>query len=330
MPKKFERLEPVIEGFLYRECLTILAAGPYTGKSRLAMHLSLALTTGKETIFGKIDPINILYCSERGWKENCETFIKSDLKPEELPERLRFFCLPDSLGKSQGEDNLIYGNTYQYIETTQLTDFKADLVIFDTTMRFNHPAARRNGDYANSYTVNLKVLDGVKAWAIKNQVAVLLVYHSPKQNDKTKYNDPFHRILGSQAILGSSTAVCVMEKIEGTEHGVILYLDSHIDKLESPRVFEMDNFAFKEVLLEERTKEVALSDLQQKVLKLIPDDRYIELTTLVTDLHEAMPEVKTRNQISNVIRALKKKEYVEFRQFEPGITSVRRIKPLIQ
>ena len=64
--KVIGKMDPIIEPILYRKQITVFGATQYTGKSRFCHLLCHKLANGKETMFGQVKPLKILYCSEIG------------------------------------------------------------------------------------------------------------------------------------------------------------------------------------------------------------------------------------------------------------------------
>lgn len=298
---QFARLEPVVAKFLYLNEVTIMAGGPYAGKSRTALKWCHDLASGTETFLGHIPPIPILYCSERGWAFNSEQLLSIGIKS--IPDNLKFFCVPD-LGEKEGR--LFDASPLSYISQTVLKDFSPKIICLDTLGFFQSPSAQRD---TNSYGHQRISLLKIRRWAKTHNAAILVLAHAPKQNEKNKYEDPFDKVLGSVAILASTVAASIIERVN--ENYVRLHLRSHISKLETPRYFRYDSF--QEVSPQEALSDdtplafVVLGARQKQVLDLIPTD-----FTPYSDLYHSIKAKlnMSSNNLTNIIADLKRKKQI--------------------
>lgn len=294
--KKFGRLVPVVDFFLYRNQITICAGGPYAGKSRLSMFLANALSLGSKTFLGTYDPMKVLYCSERDWDFNSEQLKTVGITS--LNTNLHFFCIPDIPEKKVTSFDF---DPLQYIAAQELQDWSPDLVILDTAPHFQ-PVKGGMGEPTNSYSFNRKELLKTKRWATKHDTSILVVYHSPKQNEKNKYLDPFDKILGSTAILASSVAASVLERQSDKE--LLVHFRSHVSVMQSPILLDYNDFS------DTKTVVPTLTLVESLVYKEVPEDA-MPLAEFVNSVMNRLG--KSRTHIYNIVMNLAKKGWIEVR-----------------
>ncbi len=311
--RQFGKLYPLIGTILYRNQVTVAAGGPYAGKSRFSLHLANCLSTGSPTIFGKMDPINVLYCSERDWDFNSEQLKTVGIT--EIPENFKFFCGPDIPKEQVTEFDC---NSLSYIDKT-LEDWHPDLAIFDTVPAFQMALNKGGGDQVNSYTFNRQQLLRFKRWATHHHCSVLALFHSPRQNAKTPYPDPFDRILGSTAILASSVAVLILERLDDERFQV--HFRSHVSKLDAPtRVFNYSDMSEWEV----PPVDVFLGPFETAVWALVPDTP-IPYTQAVKQIAAELE--KSENQVRNALISLIRKFKIAVSDEDPQKRLIKKVHP---
>lgn len=289
-------MDQLIGAFLYRNQVTIGAGGPYAGKSRLAMHLSINLAQGKPTFLGDHEPIKILYCSERDWPSHSEQMESLGITELPLNDNLRFFLLTEI---SKADFPNFLSNPLGYIAKTQFSDWKPDLVILDTAGHFQSTG---RGEVTNSYTFNRKELMDLKRWSQEHHLSVFMLNHSPKQKQDDNYPDPFDRILGSVAILAGTIAGCIIER-DKTTNNITLHFQSHVHIMDTPRIFDKD---FKELV----KPKTGMGDVQAQVLELVPRE-WTELCTVRKNICVTLKK-KDKN-IYNLLADLLQKGWIERR-----------------
>jgi len=292
-------LIPVIPKFLYRDELTIIAGGPYAGKSRFSLKMAVDLAKGNPTCLGQAQPLNILYCSERNWKFNSAQ-LKSIGLSDKLPDNMKMFCVPNI---PQKEMTVFELNPLKYIAERVFTDdWKPDIVILDTLPYFQGLAAQKD---ISAYGANRRDLLKIKLWATEHGFAAWALTHSPKQNDKNRYEDPFDKVIGSTAILAATVGAAIIER--ANDKFVRVHFRSHVADLETPRYFSYADYT--EVTEDESKKAVPLttqklSIREYEVLKEIPldwtDYKRIKQTVTVT-------LTLSENHLRNIINALLRK-----------------------
>lgn len=232
---KFEQMDPIVNGFIYRRQITLIAGAPYAGKtSCVYKKLAMPLATGSEDLFGGVKPpMKVLICSERDWEFNSAQL--KVLGIEALPTNLKVFCYPTI---PKHEKHKFDDDPLGYVASSIIDeDFKPDLAILDTSQLFQ---SRYGSKTINDYTSARKEMAYVKDWAVFHNMGILANFHAPKQNSRNSYDDPFDKVLGSTAFLAATVAASILERIN--DSFVRMHLKSHVDKLESPRYFRYGDF----------------------------------------------------------------------------------------
>lgn len=281
---KFQDMDPIMHKFLYRRQVTLLAGAPYGGKSTSVLkRIAVPLASGMEDLFGMTQPpLKILFCSERDWEFNCAQLISLGIP--KIPENLHFFCQPD-MPKATLDIASFDKDPLGYIASTEITrEFRPDVVILDTYQVF---LARNSAGSVNDYTSARKQMAYAKAWAMHYNMAVLTIFHAPKQNAKTEYEDPFSRVLGSTAYIAATVGASIIERC--SDGFARMYFTSHIDKLESPRYFRYGDFAEVDEVTaltsnlkgDKDIKYMTMSEREAQYFKLVPFD-----PTIFTDINK--------------------------------------------
>ena len=188
-----KRLNPIrfcVEDFLPTG-LALLAGEPKLGKSFFALDLSLHVANGEPFFENNVNPSSVLYYAledpERRLKDRLDGFC------EEAPKNL---YLPTS------------APTIAQGLTTQISDYVAKdpsikLVIIDTLQKIRDPHHVVDMSYSRDYA-ELQIL---KKLADSLDICILLIHHTRKGKDE----NPFHRILGTQGIMGTADTIFVLE-----------------------------------------------------------------------------------------------------------------------
>lgn len=310
----FTNLIPVIPNLLYEDELTVIAGGPYAGKSRLSLKLANDLALGQPHMFGQNDPINVLYCSERDWAFNSEQLRTIGLTS--VSPTLQFFCLPEV---PEEEWCIFECRPLEYIKK-HLNGFTPKLIIVDTVPHFQAETKDKN---VSSYNFNRRELLMLKRWGATYHAATLALFHSPKQSCEIhKYSDPFDRVLGSTSILASSVAVGIIERSD--DDVFQLHLRSHVGMLQSPRSFRYADF--KEVTPESiPPKPPSVGPAESVVLSLCPTE-----PTTRSEVVKSIAEQTSRsvNQVRNIMASLEEKGLLVVQiDIVSGIRAVKRRPP---
>jgi hypothetical protein len=270
---KFQEMDPIVKGFIYRRQVTLIAGAPYAGKtSCVYKKLAVPIAVGAEDLLGGANPPRkVLICSERDWEFNSAQM--KTLGITELPPNLKIFCyqgIPKK-DKSHFDDDPL-----GYVASIMIDDsFRPDLTILDTSQLFQ---SRCGSKTINDYTSARKEMAYIKDWAVFHNTGLLANFHAPKQNAKNSYDDPFDKVLGSTAFLAATVAAAIMERCN--DSFVRMHLKSHVDKLESPRYFRYGDFEEVESSIalassldnEDNARYMTMSQRESQYFKLLSPD----------------------------------------------------------
>lgn len=279
-----QTIQFVIPGLLCRHAFSLLSGAPYTGKSRFALWLSTRLASGQPGFWGQLDPIRILFCSERSIAVTNHQLEALGL-PLETPN-LKFFCVTDFKGRELAEFRQM---RFHAIDSV-VKDFKPDIVILDTLIHFLPPSN------TNDYKSMMDSMMTINCWANEYGVAVLGIHHTAKEKNDSFYASPLQKSLGSQAIVGGTLSTWLLtpasdvEDEKAEDRYIKLRVYSHIAKPSPPYYFHCDS----DGLINETTAEEAGAlhvvdapgPAQQRLIDLIPvegieKENLIQLATVV-------------------------------------------------
>lgn len=296
----------IIENLL-SEGLHILAGSPKVGKSWLALWLSVAVAKGEDVWGNKVKQGDTLYlCFEDSQiRIQNRLFDITDEATDEVN-----FCTENAMLGGELEERIInfikdYPNTV--------------LVIIDTLQMIRNTS--RDYNYANDYN-ELTIL---KNLADKYGIAILLIHHLRKENDK----DPFNRISGTTGIQGAvDSSFILVEESRGGKVATLSCVGRDIDyreiKLErdEDNIWQVvtDSFENHDLLLDDIV--ILLSDFMKdkEYHKSTPTELANELSknrddnispkTLTKRILQNMSELEERC-ISAVIRKSNGKRLIE-------------------
>ncbi|HHX24983.1 MAG TPA: AAA family ATPase [Thermoanaerobacterales bacterium] len=227
----------VVEGLLSNG-LHLLAGAPKSGKSWLALWLSVTIAKGEAVWGNTVKQGTTLYlCFEDSrLRIQNRLFDITDDAPSNV-----HFC-EESFRLGEGLEERITQFVLEHPGTV--------LIIIDTLQMVRRPAI--DNSYANDYA-DLSVL---KKLADKNQIAVLLIHHLRKQKD----DDPFNRISGTTGLSGAvDTSFTLVEERRGSGKATLSCIGRDIE--------------YREIELERNENNVweLLSDSKDNPGLLLPD-----------------------------------------------------------
>lgn len=178
--------------------LTILAGAPKTGKSYFTLQLALAVAQGDRFLDRPTKKGDVLYLALEDGPERLARRLHQLAPVDRDLDRIAFHFTANRLGDGLETDLDAW---YARVERPRL-------VVVDTFGRVD-PGPRRGGQ--SEYNHVTSILGTLQQWALKRQVAVVLVHHVRKAGAaEQQAADVFERILGSQGILGVVDAAYVM------------------------------------------------------------------------------------------------------------------------
>lgn len=227
----------IIENLL-SEGLHIMAGSPKVGKSWLALWLSVAVAKGEEVWGNKVKEGTTLYLCF----EDSQIRIQNRLFDitDEATEKVNF-CTENAMLGGELEERIV-----NFIKENPDTV----LIIIDTLQMIRPTSKDHN--YANDYS-DLRIL---KDLADKHGIAILLIHHLRKEDDK----DPFNRISGTTGIQGVvDSSFILVEESRGSKVATLSCVGRDIDyreiKLERDEdmIWQVvtDSFVNKDVLLDD-------------------------------------------------------------------------------
>lgn len=167
--------------------LCLLGAPPKYGKSFLSLELACCVAEGKSFFGHNTDKGTVLYLDLEG-------------TPERIYKRSKTVCngiLPDNLYIANRSKAIEAGLLKQLNNWLKAVD-NPKLIIIDTLARVK---GKRGTE--DAYTYDTRLLEPLHDLAEDNQIAVVVVTHT-KKDTGFDMEDPYERIIGSQAQFGSS------------------------------------------------------------------------------------------------------------------------------
>lgn len=197
----------IIENLL-SEGLHILAGSPKVGKSWLALWLSVAVAKGEDVWGNKVKKGETLYLC----------FEDSQIRIQN-----RLFDITDEATDAVNfctENSMLGGELEERIVTFIAEHPDTVLIIIDTLQMIRNTS--KDNNYANDYS-ELTIL---KKLADKYGIAILLIHHLRKENDK----DPFNRISGTTGIQGAvDSSFILVEETRGSGVATLSCVGRDID-----------------------------------------------------------------------------------------------------
>ncbi|WMM26048.1 AAA family ATPase [Tissierella sp. MB52-C2] len=197
----------IIEDML-SEGLHILAGSPKVGKSWLALWLSVAVSKGEDVWANKVKQGDTLYLC----------FEDSQIRIQD-----RLFDITDEATKTVNfcTENALLGGELEDRIVTFITEHPDTVLIIIDTLQMIRNTSKDN-NYASDYS-DLTIL---KKLADKYGIAILLIHHLRKENDK----DPFNRISGTTGIQGAvDSSFILVEETRGSGVATLSCVGRDID-----------------------------------------------------------------------------------------------------
>lgn len=174
----------VVEGLL-PQGISLLCGPAKIGKSWMVLRLALQVAQGLPLWDMKTEKGDVLYlCLEDTYARMQDRLFQLSKEP---PDNLRFAFFSHQIGVGLEQD--IRDSLKTYPDTK--------LIIIDTLQKVRNSAGPVNaGMYARDYDD----ISALKAVADRHGIAILLVHHPRKMDDKS---DPFNNISGTNGIAGA-------------------------------------------------------------------------------------------------------------------------------
>lgn len=175
--------------------LNILASPPKYGKSWAVLDLGLAVTTGGRFLGYRTSLCEVLYLALEDSERRLKSRMMKLLAGKDAPGGFHFATSAHDM------DNGLFDELESFLRTHP----KTGLIIIDTLQRVRGASHGKEGTYAADY----REVGGLKAFADKRGIAVLLVHHLRKMADDS---DPFNRISGTNGLMGAADTALVLTK----------------------------------------------------------------------------------------------------------------------
>lgn len=244
--------------------LNLICSPPKYGKSWLMLDLCLSVASGSDFLGHKTRQCGCLYLALEDSKNRLKDRMSKILKGGNPSPYFDFSIRCGSLGT-----NLIE-QLNQYIKSKP----KTELIVIDTLQKIRGSSSKGESAYGSDY----KDLGILKAFADEKEICLLLVHHLRKMNDA---GDVFTKISGTNAIMGASDTIFILDRDKRTDDETILSMTGR-DIEEKEYMMEFDKSTFKWVLRGDYE-----SQLQQKQWQEYEDDVIVKtIKALIKDTGE--------------------------------------------
>lgn len=204
--------------------LNILASPPKYGKSWAVLDLGLSVTAGGRFLGYQTNPCEVLYLALEDSERRLKSRMIKLLAGKNAPAGFHFATAAHDM------DNGLFDELEGFLKAHP----KTGLIIIDTLQRVRGAVHGKEGAYAADY----REVGGLKAFADKYGIAVLLVHHLRKMADDS---DPFNRISGTNGLMGASdTALVLTKEKRGDENATLSIVGRDVESSDTVLRFNKD------------------------------------------------------------------------------------------
>lgn len=204
--------------------LNILAAPPKYGKSWAVLDLGLAVTAGGRFLGYQTNPCDVLYLALEDSERRLKSRMMKLLAGKNAPAGFHFATAAHDM------DNGLFDELEGFLKPHP----KTGLIIIDTLQRVRGAVHGKEGAYAADY----REVGGLKAFADRHGIAVLLVHHLRKMADDS---DPFNRISGTNGLMGAAdTALVLTKEKRGDENATLSIAGRDVESSDTILRFNKD------------------------------------------------------------------------------------------
>ena len=204
--------------------LNILASPPKYGKSWAVLDLGLAVTAGGRFLGYQTNPCEVLYLALEDSERRLKSRMMKLLAGKNAPAGFHFATAAHDM------DNGLFDELEGFLKAHP----KTGLVIIDTLQRVRGTVHGKEGAYAADY----REVGGLKAFADRHGIAVLLVHHLRKMADDS---DPFNRISGTSGLMGAAdTALVLTKEKRGDENATLSIVGRDVESSDTVLRFNKD------------------------------------------------------------------------------------------
>lgn len=241
---------------LIPEGLTLLAGSPKTGKSLLALQVSLACSTGGILFGEKCIKRPVIYLAleddDRNMQERCLKMLGGSRD-----------SIPDKFGYLTHIDKRVMIPTV----AAWIKKHPDGIIIIDTLARAMEPA--RNGEGA--YERDVRIVSSLADIAHSHMgCSIMIVTHTRK----AKSDDPLERVSGTYGVTGSIDTTLVLDRKRGQQAGIISVISRKIPddefamELKDPYGWSVVGANLTEASLAAQLKAINLGPRSTDLLKL--------------------------------------------------------------
>lgn len=192
---------PIIDGLLYRGVYLFVGA-PKVGKSFSMAQIGYHISCGKPLWGREVKKGTVLYLALEDDFSRLQSRLYKMFGIEEI-DNFHFATASNSIGN---------GLDYQLEKFVQENN-DTILIIIDTLQK-----VREIGNEKFSYAKDYEIVTSLKRFADKNNLCILLVHHTRKQ----EADDSFDTISGTNGLLGAADGAFVLEKKKRTDNKAVL------------------------------------------------------------------------------------------------------------
>lgn len=250
--------------------LTILAGAPKSCKSWMALDMALAVSSGRPFLGKETLECDVVYLA----LEDTEQRLHSRLTTlEETSRRLHLSTHCNDLDHGFIKQISDYVDEYPNVR----------LIIIDTFQKIRGSEAVSSN--SNQYGREYSELSKLKELADKRGIAILIVHHLRKLQDKS---DPLNNILGSTAMTGVADSILMLRKERTRTDGELLSVGRDSPQWKMKMNFENYRWHVLETETEEEIAKKEIPEILFWIRDMIKEEGHWEGTA--TELLETMRE----------------------------------------
>ncbi len=282
---EFQPIEWIVEK-LITAGLLILAGRPKSGKSWLALNLSLAITKGGIALSHfKAKKASVLYFALEDNVRRLKTRMENILNAEDdkvAPTNL-YFLEDDNVFPKLNEGGL---DEMQKI-LNEHPDIK--LIIIDTLGRSRADQKRSDN---NIYLADYELLALLQKFALTHKIAILMVHHTKKGSEEYVFDE----ISGTTGITGAADTMLLLKKVK--KQNKLYVTGRDIEEAEYNVYFDKDSFTWN--VTEDAQDAINITVERGEILDLLTAEQRPMRTGEI-----AQALTKEQSNVSHLLKGLK-------------------------
>lgn len=207
--------------------LNLICSPPKYGKSWLMLDLCLSVASGEKFLNHNTNQCQCLYLALEDSKYRLKDRMIKVLNGKEPSPNFDFSIKCGNL------NNNLINQLNEYITKKPTTG----LIVIDTLQKIRGSSSKSDSAYGNDY----KELGILKSFADEKDICILLVHHLRKMGDS---GDVFSRISGTNAIMGASDTIFILDREKRTDNDTVLSMTGR-DIEENEYIIQFDKSIFK-------------------------------------------------------------------------------------